>query len=454
MNNLKQHTGATTSDYLQEISTNLSQILNSLSRRRRVPSVWMKRLEQHFGRDPASLAVLGVDYPNYQQPCIHVALEHYLSQPGYSEELIGVRNMDNFNELLDMVPVDFPESGGSVLYRGFEIDETRVVACVDRGLYLVRRSEELMALGVFRTCEVVRVEVMSTNLSEAETFFAEFGHLLNELSIYRGRVISPSDDDDFGLKVRKLEPIKHNSIILPTSLLEKIERQTVEFTKHREHIRAAGLPLKRGILLHGLPGTGKTLTIRHLIDKLGARTTILVHGFAVGRLKQVCELARTLEPSTVVIEDVDLIAEDRRDSHTNPLLVDLLNEMDGLTEDSDILFVLTTNRPEVLEPALKSRPGRIDQAIEIPPPDAECRRRLFDLYLTGLAHAIDDLDLFIAKTSGATPVFIRELIRRAALLACIDGGDRVVHSRHLRSALEQVLADGSSLTKSIVGFHA
>src|SRR5688572_12792394 len=63
----------------------------------------------------------------------------------------------------------------------------------------------------------------------------------------------------------------------------------------------------------------------------------------------------------------------------NALLFELLNQMDGLAEDADVLFVLTTNRPDVLEPALAARPGRIDQAIEIPLPDAECRRRLLEL---------------------------------------------------------------------------
>ena len=78
----------------------------------------------------------------------------------------------------------------------------------------------------------------------------------------------------------------------------------------------------------------------------------------------------------VVIEDVDLIAADRSGPYQGspPLLNHLLNEMDGLGPDARVLFVLTTNRPEVLEPALAGRPGRIDQAIEIGlPEDRECR---------------------------------------------------------------------------------
>src|SRR6185295_957438 len=93
-------------------------------------------------------------------------------------------------------------------------------------------------------------------------------------------------------------------------------------------------------------------------------------------------LARLLQPTMVVIEDVELIARDR--DRMGPceesLLNRLLNEMDGLKEDADILFVLTTNRPEELEGAIANRPGRVDQAIEIPLPDEAGRRKLIQLY--------------------------------------------------------------------------
>jgi ATP-dependent 26S proteasome regulatory subunit len=96
-------------------------------------------------------------------------------------------------------------------------------------------------------------------------------------------------------------------------------------------------------------------------------------------------MARLLQPSIVVLEDVDLIAEERtREGACSAVLFELLNQMDGLADDADILFLLTTNRPDILEPALASRPGRIDQAIEIPLPDAACRRRLLELYGRGL----------------------------------------------------------------------
>lgn len=94
-------------------------------------------------------------------------------------------------------------------------------------------------------------------------------------------------------------------------------------------------------------------------------------------------LARTLQPGIVVLEDVGLVGRSREGMNnpkTEVLLNRLLNEMDGLRDDADVLFILTINRPEEIEEALASRPGRVDEAIEIADPDALCRGRLVALY--------------------------------------------------------------------------
>src|SRR4029077_9194175 len=105
------------------------------------------------------------------------------------------------------------------------------------------------------------------------------------------------------------------------------------------------------------------------------------------------------------------------------LLFELLNELDGMADDADVAVVLTSNRPELLEPALAARPGRIDLAVEVPLPDAECRRRLFDLYARGLRLAVSDMDRLVARTEGVSGAFIRELLRKAAVLAAEEDGE-------------------------------
>ena len=106
---------------------------------------------------------------------------------------------------------------------------------------------------------------------------------------------------------------------------------------------------------------------------------MILTGGGMGSIEAACHLARLLEPTTVILEDVDLIGTERENQTVgaNALLFELLNQMDGLNDDCDVLFVLTTNRPDVLEPALSARPGRIDQALEVPLPDADCREATF-----------------------------------------------------------------------------
>jgi ATP-dependent 26S proteasome regulatory subunit len=156
----------------------------------------------------------------------------------------------------------------------------------------------------------------------------------------------------------------------------------------------------------------------------------------------------------VVVEDVDLIAEDRgmHPGH-HPLLFQLLNEMDGLAEDADVVFLLTTNRADLLEPALAARPGRVDQAVPLDLPDAEARTRLFRLYRGGLAIDESRLDSVIARTEGVTASFLKELLRRSALIAATesDSTDLTVAADQLDAALDELLDTRNAMTRVLLG---
>jgi ATP-dependent 26S proteasome regulatory subunit len=282
---------------------------------------------------------------------------------------------------------------------------------------------------------------------------------MRKRNVYRGHVLSLGVDEMHSLQVQfhRLPRIARENIILPQGLLERIERQTIRFGQHAAKLLAAGRHLKRGLLFHGPPGTGKTLTAMYLAGEISGRTVLLLTGRGLGLVEQSCALARTLQPSIVILEDVDLVAEERtrRDAGcAQPLLFDLLNQMDGLADDADVLFLLTTNRPDILEPALAARPGRIDQAFEIPLPDEACRRRLFDLYGQGLALQVADWPRFIARTEGASAAFIRELMRKAALFAADEDQAMIVRDRHLDEAVHELAVQGGELTKSLLGFRS
>lgn len=252
-------------------------------------------------------------------------------------------------------------------------NEDEKIACVQFGVYLIAAGAERLALLVrgadrrFGNSEVT-VEVMATERSAAERFLADIRSRIRKHNIYRGRVVSLAQRQMGPLEVKfhQLAPIERDGIVLPEGVLERIERQTIRFGELADRLSAAGRHLKRGLLLWGPPGTGKTLTAMYLARRMPERTVLLLTGQTLGLIETSCAMARLLQPATVILEDVDLVAEERsrQSTGTNAVLFELLNQMDGLGDDADVLFILTTNRPEFWNrrwpraPAASTRPSK------------------------------------------------------------------------------------------------
>ncbi|MEX5716787.1 AAA family ATPase [Geodermatophilus maliterrae] len=166
-------------------------------------------------------------------------------------------------------------------------------------------------------------------------------------------------------------------------------------------------------------------------------------------------VGRDLQPAVVVLEDVDLVAMDRSfGPDGSPVLFDLLDAMDGAAPDADLLFVLTNDRADLLEPALAARPGRIDVAVDVDLPDAAARRRLLELYGRDVPLRLseDDVTPAVDRTEGVTASFLGESLRRAVLEA-LHEQDPVseVTSEHLTRALDDLLDSSQQVTRTPLG---
>ena len=433
-------------------------------------SALLDRITDHLGGDPTRLPVIVEEFDAFEHPNVQVALDDYLSRPGREAELTGVAVENKrfgsigLSDLLSRPAGRGPLAEGPVDYVNFHLDGDRVLSCVQFGLYFVRDADARLLVFVtgpsdrFGPRMRVRVEVMGERREDAQTVLVELADSARRLNVYRGRVISLSPNQ-MGMgpqtlvQFHRLPAVDRDDVVLPASLLDRVERQTIVFSRHAERLLAAGRSLKRGLLLYGLPGTGKTLTVSYLAGRMADRTVILTTGRGMGLMQQVAQMARVLAPSMVVLEDVDLVAEHRGQPFqpTGPLLFELLNEMDGLREDCDVIFVLTTNRPDMLEPALAARPGRIDLAVELPLPDTAGRRRLLELYGRGLDLGRVDLDAVVQRTEGVTPAYVKELLRRTALLVA-EEGSAAVEQRHLHAAMAE-LAEGGRLAEPLLGYR-
>jgi DNA polymerase III delta prime subunit len=423
------------------------------------------RLREHLGGEIAGLPVVSRALEGYQRANFQVAIDTYLDVSRREMELIGLPMTEGYRVgLAELVKgarhVPWaPDGAGPIEYEPMNVGEQRIM-CVAAGLWLIRDGEEPLVLMLRRSDHgpghaELGIEIMARERSAAETLLAEIERLMAEHNPYRGHilVLSGSPFGGVGVEVQRLPPVTRDRIVFPAGVLERIERHTKTFSEHAEALRAAGRHLKRGILLHGPPGTGKTLTVMYLSSLMPERTVLLLTGNALGAVGPACEMARELAPAMLVLEDVDLVAENRMHGHPTSVLFELLNEMDGLNEDIDLVFVLTTNRPELIEPALASRPGRVDLAVSMPLPDEDGRSRLLNLYSEGLQLDVRDQAHFIAETAGATPAFIREVLRRAALLAVERGEAARVTDELLSDAVQELREGADELTSSLLGAH-
>lgn len=232
-------------------------------------------------------------------------------------------------------------------------------------------------------------------------------------------------------------------------------RETVELPlTHPELFDEIGIEPPRGILLYGLPGTGKTLLAKAVAHESKATFihmsgSELVHKF-IGEgaqlVRDIFQMARDKAPSIVFIDEIDAVGSIRTHDGTtgsaevNRTMMQLLAEMDGFRTRGDIRIIAATNRIDILDPALL-RPGRFDRIIEIPMPSALGRQRILEIHARRMNR---DPEVSLAEiaqvTEGASGADLKAIVVEAGMNALRRGSTRVTRA-DFDHAIRKVLGD-------------
>lgn len=266
----------------------------------------------------------------------------------------------------------------------------------------------------------VDAKVLRRDEDNIKKLFRELRAKLNEESIYRGKAFKMRFRNDDGDVLEMPEPqfINHMDIdpatlVYATDVQASIETNLFTPIRRIRDCKANGIPVKRGVLLGGMYGCGKTLAA-----KVAARLAV-EQGVTYLYVQRADELADAVEfvkmysnPGAVIFcEDIDRAVNGNRSTEMD----DILNIIDGIdTKSANIITVLTTNNLNAINPAML-RPGRLDAVINVTEPDAPAAEKLVRIY--GGSTIAADLDLTeVGETlAGQIPAVIAEVVKRAKL---------------------------------------
>lgn len=239
-------------------------------------------------------------------------------------------------------------------------------------------------------------------------------------SIYRGKAFRLRLRDDDGdlkplpePKFLDLRPEVENELIFNRDVLDAIDTSIFTPIERTAEVRALGIPLKRGILLAGKFGTGKSMTSSATAIKAVRHGWTFIVAERADELADVLRMAREYGPSVVFCEDIDRVMKGERSVDMDHIL----NVIDGVeSKNSELMVILTTNDVEKINRAML-RPGRLDAIINVTPPDADSTERLMRLYGRGLVEDGADITVAAKLMSGNIAAVVQEATERAKLAA-------------------------------------
>lgn len=295
------------------------------------------------------------------------------------------------------------------------------------------------------------VEGLAESKDEVTSFVAAVLDTGRQQNFYRGKDLEYTGRIQF----LEVEGRSWDSVVLDESIKKEIRANTVGFLAREELSREYGIPRKRGLLLAGEPGTGKTIICRALMAEAKDVTCIIANAYVLDSdayLTELYDLAADLSPSIVFIEDIDLIGQNREEYgyQKGYVLVSLLSLLDGIQQRKNVVTIATTNCLETLDKALSQRPSRFDRVIRLTKPRLRDRLDIISRLCQRIPLS-EPLQQYVAdKTDGFTPAQVQEIVYG---LVIDQGDDAPVPNVFSRQEIDRLISRVSGRNGHGVGFH-
>lgn len=313
---------------------------------------------------------------------------------------------------------------------------------------LIRAKEELrriqsvpLIIGQFN--EMIDVNYAIVNSTAGSTYYVRTLSTLDReklkpntsIALHRHShsvvdILPPESDSSVQLVVERPNVTYHD--IGGMEMQKQEIREAVELPlTHFELYKQIGIDPPRGVLLYGPPGTGKTMmakavanaTTASFITMVGSEFVQKYLGEGPRMVRDVFRLARENAPSIIFIDEIDAIATKRFDAQTGAdrevqrILLELLNQMDGFDQSTNVKVIMATNRADTLDPALL-RPGRLDRKIEFPNPDRRQKRLIFTACTANMNLAEEvDLEDYVNRPDKISSAEISSICQEAGMQA-------------------------------------
>lgn len=294
---------------------------------------------------------------------------------------------------------------------------------------------------------VVAIHVHSDK--DPVAFFGEWEEFAKENSYLQGR---PFFAD--GEPIDSMGGYTWDTIVLPEKVTQAIRIHVQGFLDNCSHLKGFGVKPRRGLILAGPPGTGKTHLGKILANTLGVSFIWVTprHIRDARSFKAILSVARFMSPTVVFLEDLDLFGEGR-ERGGGMGLGELMNQLDGGVENDGIITIATTNRLAVVEAALRNRPGRFDRVVTLDAMEEGGRRELLVQLLEKAEVAETDLAYLVEKSKGYTGAQVQELVNTLYLLALQNRGveaNTVVEDIPIAGHAKEPSNPTVSITKSLL----